>query len=94
MKDFTKAEIIDFGARLAKAGLIAVYPPRSHSHNIFALFPQTAAQHDYLRRTCGTTANVCILHPADAVLAVCPELAGCVRETKSGRFCRIMLQLL
>lgn len=38
MKEFTKAKFIDFGARLAKAGLIAAYPPRSHSHNIFSLF--------------------------------------------------------
>lgn len=93
MKEFTKAEIIDFGARLAKAGLIAVYPSRSHSHNVFSLLPQTSAQFDWLRRTCGTTANVCILHPAAAVLDVCPELAGCVRETKSGKFCRIILPL-
>lgn len=93
MKEFTMAEIIDFGARLAKAGLIAVYPPRSHSHNIFSLFPQTSAQFDWLRRTYGTTANVSILHPAAAVLEVCPELAGCVKETKCGKFCRIMIQL-
>lgn len=92
-KNFSKAEVIDFGRRLAEAGLICKYPPRSHSHNINALFPQTAAQYDWLRRDCGSTYNLCLCHSIEEVLAVCPELEGQVKATKSGRFCRILIRL-
>lgn len=92
-KKFSKEEVINMGIRLADAGLVCKYPPRSHSHNTFSLFPQTSAQYDWLRRECGCTDNVCLTYTVDEVLAVCPELKGFVKETKSGRFCRISISL-
>ena len=92
-KILTKEEVIRIGKKLADAGLIVAYPPRSHSHNVFSLFPQTSAQYDWLRRECGTTCNKVVLYPVEKVLAVCPELEGYVRPTKSRNMCRIDISL-
>ena len=48
--NFSKQEIIEFGKRLAKAGIICEYKPQSHSHNCFSLFPQTEEQYNWLKR--------------------------------------------
>lgn len=90
---FTKDQIINIGNKLAKAGLITGYAPRSHSHNIKSLFPQTSAQYDWLKRTNGTTANLIILHTEEEVKELCPEIAEYLTTTNSGRFCRICIVL-
>ncbi len=90
---FSKNEIIEIGNKLANAGLIAKYPPRSHSHDAFSLIPQTPAQYDWLKRYCGTTYNVVIIHSVDKILSIAPELEGHVKKTKSGQFCRIDIEL-
>lgn len=92
-KEFSKEQVIEIGQRLAAAGLIVNFPPRSHSHNVFVLFPQTSAQFDWLRRVCGTTYNNVLLCTVAEVLAVCPELEDNVKPTKSRRFCRIDISL-
>lgn len=93
MKSFTKEQVIEIGNKLADAGLVAKYAPRSHSHNEFSLFPQTSAQYDWLKHFCGTICNVVILHTVDRVLSVCPELEGVVKPTKSKQMCRIHISL-
>ena len=90
---FSKEEVIAIGKELAKNKLVEEYPHRSHSHDIFSLFPQTAAQYDWLKRLCGTTYNVIVLHTVDEVLDVVPELKGFVIPTKNGKFCRIDITL-
>ena len=91
--EFTMNEIINIGIKLADAGLVVRYAPRSHSHNCMALFPQTPAQYRWLKREYGLTDNVLIFEPASAVLAICPELEGYVSQTKSGGMCRIRIRL-
>lgn len=91
--NFSKQQIIEIGNKLATKGMVCKYPPRSHSHNTFSLFPQTSAQYDWLKRDCGTTSNLVIVYTAEEVLAVCPELNGYVHPTKSKRFCRISISL-
>lgn len=93
MKTFTKEQVIEIGNKLANAGLVVKYAPRSHSHNAFSLFPQTSAQYEWLKRNCGTTSNNVIPYTTDEVLTVCPELSGVLNPTKSGRFCRINILL-
>lgn len=93
MTTFTKDQVIEIGNKLANAGLVFKYEPRSHSHNIFSLFPQTSAQYEWLKKECGTTANNVILYTVDEVLTICPELSGFTTPTKSGRFCRIHISL-
>lgn len=90
---FSKQEVIDIGNKLAKANFVATYKPRSHSHNVFSLFPQTEAQYNWLKRNCGTTYNVIILYTIEEVLKEVPELRDNIRPTKSGRFCRIDITL-
>lgn len=92
-RDFSKEEIIEMGNKLAKNNFVKTYPHRSHSHDVFTLFPQTSAQYDWLKRRCGTTCNVVVLHTVDEVLDVVPELKGFVIPTKSGKFCRIDITL-
>ena len=93
MNTFTKEKIIEIGRKLANAGLIVKYAPRSHSHNCFSLFPQTEAQYNWLKRNYGTTSNLCMTNTVEEVLAICPELSGVISPTKSGRFCRINIKL-
>lgn len=88
-----KEDVIRIGQRLAALGWIVTYKPRSHSHNVFSLFPQTAAQYDWLRRCYGTTYNVIIFKTKDQMLAEFPELVGKVKSTKCGDSCRIDLSL-
>lgn len=90
---FSKQEVIEVGNKLAKANFVATYKPRSHSHNVFSLFPQTEAQYNWLKRNCGTTYNVIILYTIEEVLKEVPELRDNIRPTKSGRFCRIDITL-
>jgi hypothetical protein len=90
---FSKQEVIDIGNKLAKANFVATYKPRSHSHNVFSLFPQTEAQYNWLKRKRGTTYNVIILYTIEEVLKEVPELRDNIRPTKSGRFCRIDITL-
>lgn len=90
---FSKQEVIDIGNKLAKVNFVATYKPRSHSHNVFSLFPQTEAQYNWLKRNCGTTYNVIILYTIEEVLKEMPELRDNIRPTKSGRFCRIDITL-
>lgn len=89
----TRQEIIEAGQKLADANLITKYKAGSHSHKVESLFPQTEAQYRWLKKNYGTTANVCILKPVEDVLNVCPELAGYVKPTKSGKFSRIEITL-
>lgn len=93
MKTISKEEIIAIGNKLANANLVVKYAARSHSHNIYSLFPQTEAQYNWLKRTCGTTSNVVLTNTVDEVLSVCPEVANFISKTKSGRFCRINISL-
>lgn len=93
MKKFSKDQVLEIGNKLATAYLITKYPARSHSRNVYSLFPQTSAQYDWLKRDCGTTSNLVLPHTVEEVLAVCPELSGNIIATKSGRFCRIDIQL-
>ena len=93
MKKFSKSEIIELGKKLAAAGLVITYPARSHSHNVYSLFPQTGAQYDWLRRGVGTTSNLTLPYTVEEVLSVCLELTGNITATKSGRFCRIDISL-
>lgn len=93
MKTFTKEQVIEIGNKLANAGLIVKYAPRSHSHNAFSLFPQTSAQYEWLKKNYGTTFNNVILYTATEVLTICPELSDVVSSTKSGIFCRINISL-
>lgn len=90
---FSEQEVIEVGNKLAKANFVATYKPRSHSHNVFSLFPQTEAQYNWLKRNCGTTYNVIILYTIEEVLKEVPELRDNIRPTKSGRFCRIDITL-
>lgn len=92
-RNFSKQEVIEIGNKLAKANFVATYKPRSHSHNVFSLFPQTEAQYDWLKRDCGTTCNLVICYTAEEVLKEVPELRDNIRPTKSGRFCRIDITL-
>lgn len=91
--NLTMNEIITAGQKLAAANMVATYKAGSHSHDVDTLFPQTTAQYRWLKKNYGTTANVCILKPVEDVLNVCPELAGYVKPTKSGRFSRIEIIL-
>lgn len=93
MTTFTKEQIIEIGNKLANAGLVVKYSPRSHSHNVFSLFPQTSAQYEWLKKKYGTTSNVSILYTVNEVLAICPELSNVISPTKSDRFCRINISL-
>lgn len=93
MKTISKKEVITIGNKLADANLVVKYAARSHSHNIFSLFPQTEAQYNWLKRTCGTTSNLILKYTVDEVLAVCPEVIDFITKTKSGRFCRINIIL-
>ena len=93
MKNFSKDQVLEIGNKLANAGLVVTYPARSHSHNVYSLFPQTSAQYDWLKRECGTTSNLILPYTVEEVLTTCPELAGNVVTTKSGRFCRISVNL-
>ena len=89
-----RQEVISIGQKLANAGIIKKYPARSHSHDIWSLFPQTEAQFKWLKKKCGTTYNLVIIHTAEEVLSICPELQGYVTKTKSGRFCRVVISLV
>lgn len=91
--NFTKQQIIEIGNKLANAGLITKYAPRSHSHDSLNLFPQTEAQYNWLKRNNGTTSGLIVLHTEEKILTTCPELIGFVSKTKSGRFCRINITL-
>lgn len=93
MKKFSKEEVIELGNKLAQQGLVVRYKPRSHSHNTRALFPQTDAQYDWLKRTAGTTDNVIILSTVEDIVSGFPELSGRVTSTKSGNNCRIDITL-
>lgn len=92
-KELDKQKVIEIGKKLAKANFIKTYSPRSHSHDVFSLFPQTDAQYRWLKRECGTTRNLVIIYTAEEVLKEVPELQGYVTPTKSGRFCRIKISL-
>lgn len=93
MKKFSKEEVIELGNKLAQQGLVVRYEPGSHSHNTRALFPQTGAQYDWLKRTAGTTDNVIILSTVEDIVSRFPELSGRVTSTKSGNNCRIDITL-
>lgn len=92
-RNFSKQEVIEIGNKLAKANFVTTYKPRSHSHDIFSLFPQTEAQYKWLKKRCGTTCNIIILHTVEEVCSAIPELTGNVIPTKSGNFCRIDITL-
>lgn len=92
-RDFSKEEIIAIGNKLAKNKLVKEYPHGSHSHDVFSLFPQTPAQYDWLKRKCGTTCNVILLHTVEKVCNVIPQLKGHIVPTKSGKFSRIDITL-
>lgn len=91
--NLTKETIINIGKRLAEKGYVIRYAPGSHSHNVFTLFPQTAAQYEWLRKNYGTTCNNIVYKNIEQVLSVCPELKEYVKKTKSGDMCRIYLTL-
>lgn len=91
--DFSKEEIIEMGNKLAKNNFVKTYPHRSHSHDIFSLFPQTEAQYKWLKKQCGNTYNVIVLHTVEEVCNVIPQLKGHIVPTKSGKFCRIDITL-
>lgn len=92
-KTLTKQQIIEIGNKLADANIVDKYPPRSHSHNRYNLFPQSEAQYNWLKKDCGITSNLIVIHPAEEVLAICPELEGCVKATKNKKWCRIHISL-
>lgn len=92
-RKFNKQEVIEIGKKLAKANFVTTYKPRSHSHNIGSLFPQTEAQYEWLKRECGITTNVLIFHTEEEVLKVAPELIGCIRKSGNGQSCRIEIIL-
>lgn len=93
MKKFNQNEIIELGKKLSKAGFVAEYKPRSHSHILYSLFPQTVAQYQWVKKEAGTTANVIIRASKEEVLKLFPELEGLVTSTASKDACRIHIEL-
>lgn len=92
-RELDKQKVIEIGKKLAKANFVKTYKPKSHSHDVFLLFPQTDAQYRWLKKECGTTYNLVIIHTAAEVLKEIPELQDYITPTKSGRFCRINISL-
>lgn len=94
MPKLSMAQVIAIGKKLAAAKIVIERAPRSHSHNVASLFPQTEAQYKWLKKEAGTTGNVLIFKTVEEVLAVCPELEGYVVPTKSRQSCRINIPLI